>query len=79
MSLMSADVMDIDEEAFRQGTVRARRYGEMTVPAEPRYIQAVKMGGREVDELVLADIAARWSAIWKMSSISWAPAVQWRP
>ncbi len=55
---MSADVMDIDEEAFRQGTVRARRYGEMTVPAEPRYIQAVKMGGREVDELVLADIAA---------------------
>lgn len=58
VSLMSADVMDIDEEAFRQGTVRARRYGEMTVPAEPRYIQAVKMGGREVDELVLADIAA---------------------
>lgn len=58
VSLMSADVMDIDEEAFRQGTVRARRFGEMTVPAEPRYVQAVKMGGKEVDELVLADIAA---------------------
>ncbi|WP_338589124.1 ATP-NAD kinase family protein [Shewanella khirikhana] len=58
VSLMSADVMDIDEEAFRQGTVRARRFGEMLVPAEPRYVQAVKMGGKEVDELVLADIAA---------------------
>ncbi len=58
VSLMSADVMDIDETAFRAGTVRARRFGEMQVPAEPRYIQAVKMGGKEVDELVLSDIAA---------------------
>jgi predicted polyphosphate/ATP-dependent NAD kinase len=58
VSLMSADVMDIDEIAFRQGIVKAKRFGEMTVPAAPRYIQAVKMGGKEVDELVLADIAA---------------------
>lgn len=58
VSLMTADVMDIDEEAFRRGEVRARRYGEMTVPAAPAYVQVVKMGGREVDELVLADIAA---------------------
>lgn len=58
VSLMSADVMDIDEVAFRQGTVRAKRFGELLVPAEPRYVQAVKMGGKEVDEFVLADIAA---------------------
>ncbi|NRD74367.1 ATP-NAD kinase family protein [Shewanella sp. VB17] len=58
VSLMNADVMDIDEVAFRQGTVKARRYGEMQVPAEPRFIQSVKMGGVEVDELVLLDIAA---------------------
>ncbi|MGX9462554.1 ATP-NAD kinase family protein [Shewanella sp. A14] len=58
VSLMSADVMDIDEIAFRQGIVKAKKFGEMTVPEEPRYIQAVKMGGKEVDELVLADIAA---------------------
>ncbi|MCE9686837.1 MULTISPECIES: ATP-NAD kinase family protein [Shewanella] len=58
VSLMQADVMDIDEVAFRQGNVRAKRYGEMLVPAEPRYVQAVKMGGKEVDEMVLADIAA---------------------
>nr|WP_153662960.1 ATP-NAD kinase family protein [Shewanella intestini] len=58
VSLMYGDVMDIDEQAFRQGKVKAIRYGEMLVPAEPRYVQAVKMGGKEVDELVLADIAA---------------------
>ena len=58
VSLMHADVMDIDESAFRDGTVKAKRFGEMLVPAEPRYVQAVKMGGKESDELVLADIAA---------------------
>ena len=58
VSLMSADVMDIDEAEFRQGRVKAKRFGEMLVPAEPRYVQAVKMGGKEIDELVLADIAA---------------------
>jgi predicted polyphosphate/ATP-dependent NAD kinase len=50
--------MDIDEVLFRQGRVNARQFGEMQVPTELRYIQAVKMGGKESDELVLADIAA---------------------
>lgn len=58
ISLMTADVMDIDEDAFRLGKVKSKFYGEMYVPAEPYYVQAVKMGGKEVDELVLADIAA---------------------
>ncbi len=58
VSVADADVMDIDEDAFRQGTVRAKRYGEMQVPGELRYVQAVKNGGKESDELVLADIAA---------------------
>ncbi|KPZ66495.1 ATP-NAD kinase [Pseudoalteromonas sp. P1-16-1b] len=58
VTLSDADVMDIDEVAFRQGTVKARRYGEMQVPSEVRYVQAVKNGGKETDELVLADIAA---------------------
>ncbi|MCL1076906.1 ATP-NAD kinase [Parashewanella spongiae] len=58
VSLMHADVMDIDEAAFRDGVVKAKRFGEMLVPAEPRYVQAVKMGGKESDELVLSDIAA---------------------
>jgi len=58
VTLSDADVMDIDEVAFRQGTVKAKRYGEMQVPSEVRYVQAVKNGGKETDELVLADIAA---------------------
>jgi len=58
VTLADADVMDIDEEAFRRGTVKAKRYGEMQIPSEVRYVQAVKNGGKETDELVLADIAA---------------------
>jgi predicted polyphosphate/ATP-dependent NAD kinase len=58
VSVSDAQVMDIDEALFRQGKVNARQFGEMQVPTELRYIQAVKMGGKESDELVLTDIAA---------------------
>ncbi len=58
LSLVDAEVMDIDEEAFRAGKVRARHYGQLQVPGDLRYVQAVKQGGRESEELVLADIAA---------------------
>lgn len=58
VSLSEAPVMDIDEQAFRTGVVKARRFGEMRIPAQLRYVQSVKMGGRESQELVLADLAA---------------------
>lgn len=58
VSEMEAEVRDIDEDAFRAGKVLARHFGEMRVPNELSYVQAVKMGGRESDELVLDDIAA---------------------
>ena len=58
VSLSEGLVMDIDEDLFRLGRVNARQYGEMSVPSELRYVQAVKMGGKESDELVLEDIAA---------------------
>lgn len=58
VTLTEADVMDIDESLFREGVVKAKRYGEMQIPAELRYVQAVKSGGKESDELVLQDIAA---------------------
>jgi predicted polyphosphate/ATP-dependent NAD kinase len=58
VTLTEADVMDIDESLFREGIVKAKRYGEMQIPAELRYVQAVKSGGKELDELVLQDIAA---------------------
>lgn len=52
------EVRDIDEDAFRQGKVQARFYGEMLVPMTNRYLQHVKCGGREQEALVLDDIAA---------------------
>ncbi|MBA6254790.1 MULTISPECIES: ATP-NAD kinase family protein [unclassified Colwellia] len=58
VTLTEADVMDIDESLFREGIVKAKRYGEMQIPAELRFVQAVKSGGKELDELVLQDIAA---------------------
>ncbi|MBD3584145.1 ATP-NAD kinase family protein [Salinimonas sp. HHU 13199] len=58
VSEFDAEVRDIDEDAFRHGNVTAKYYGEMRVPRELEYIQAVKMGGKEHEELVLDDIAA---------------------
>ncbi len=58
VTLTTGDVMDIDESLFRQGIVKAKRYSEMQIPSELRYVQAVKSGGKESDELVLQDIAA---------------------
>jgi predicted polyphosphate/ATP-dependent NAD kinase len=49
--------MDIDESLFRQGIVKAKRFGEIQIPSELRYVQAVKSGGKESDELVLQDIS----------------------
>lgn len=58
VGLTPREVRDIDEEAFRHDVVRSRFYGEMMVPGEGRYLQHTKVGGRESQELVAADIAA---------------------
>ncbi len=52
-----AEVRDIDEGALRDGRVASRYYGEMSVPRIGGYLQHVKSAGREVEELVLAEIA----------------------
>lgn len=57
VGLLSREVRDIDEEAFRQDVVRSRFYGEMLVPGEGRYLQHTKVGGRESPDLVANDIA----------------------
>jgi predicted polyphosphate/ATP-dependent NAD kinase len=57
LSLHEAEVRDIDERLFREGKVMSKHYGEMKVPSELAYIQAVKMGGKESDELLLDDIS----------------------
>ncbi|TNF34765.1 MAG: ATP-NAD kinase [Gammaproteobacteria bacterium] len=58
LALQEAQVMDIDEEAFRHDVVKARRYGQLMVPAENQYMQSMKEGGVTQEALVLQDIAA---------------------
>jgi len=58
VDIKTNDVRDIDEEAFRNDIVRAKLYGEMRVPQAGQFVQSVKQGGVEVEELVLQDIAS---------------------
>ncbi|KRW59768.1 ATP-NAD kinase family protein [Pseudomonas sp. TTU2014-080ASC] len=55
--LATGEVRDIDENALREGRVTARWYGELTVPEEGGFVQHVKQGGMESEELVLNDLA----------------------
>ena len=58
VDLRLQEVRDIDETAFREGVVKSRYFGEMKVPEFGHFVQGTKNGGREVEELVLDDIAA---------------------
>jgi len=58
VNVSEQEVRDIDEEAFRHNQVKARYYGELLVPEAGHFVQHVKNGGREVEALVLDDIAA---------------------
>lgn len=40
-----AEVMDIDEELFRQNIVQAKLYGYLQIPDDMRYVQNLKCGG----------------------------------
>ena len=62
MLLQEAAVMDLDEDAFREGRVQASCYGYLNVPRDDGHMQASKEGGQQGtdDTRVLAqqDIAA---------------------
>jgi predicted polyphosphate/ATP-dependent NAD kinase len=54
------EVMDIDEEAFRQGVVRAALYGYLKVPNDRRFTQGAKAGAAAAsDEFFTHAIADR--------------------
>lgn len=57
VDIKDAEVRDLDEQAFRHNHVRAKHYGDLRVPQSGHFVQAVKQGGIEVEELVLDDIA----------------------
>ncbi len=52
-----AEVMDVDEEAFRQGRVSAELFGYLTVPRDEARVQGGKAGRDQSDEDALNAIA----------------------
>ncbi len=57
MSLHDAQVMDLDEQAFREGKVVARCYGYLSVPVDDTRMQLIKQGGLNHQQIALQDIA----------------------
>ncbi|HHV37942.1 MAG TPA: ATP-NAD kinase family protein [Tepidimicrobium sp.] len=57
MDIKEMEVMDIDEEAFREGQVTAKLYGYMKVPFEPDLVQNQKSGGIVGEEAALDGIS----------------------
>lgn len=62
LEMAEGEVMDIDEEAFRQGRLSARLYGYLQVPSDRRFMQSLKMGGdggeKEAAEAIAYRVAA---------------------
>jgi len=59
-SLREAEVMDIDEDAFRQGRVSARLYGYLQVPYETSLVQPAKSSFAALDERVSQELIAEY-------------------
>jgi predicted polyphosphate/ATP-dependent NAD kinase len=53
-----AEVVDIDEDAVREGRMDVRLYGVLRVPDAPGRIQALKAGAAAVEEAELVGLAA---------------------
>lgn len=58
MNIREAEVMDIDEIAFRSGVVSAKIYGYLRVPEESRFVQSAKAGAVQAEKEALHGIAA---------------------
>ena len=58
VSARMAEVRDIDEDAFSQGRVKTRYFGEMQIPDDQLLVQAVKCSGLLDDEIMLDELSA---------------------
>jgi predicted polyphosphate/ATP-dependent NAD kinase len=58
LNVKAAEVMDLDEEAFRSGQVKASCYGYLLVPEDEARMQAMKQGGMNQESMAAQDIAA---------------------
>lgn len=52
-----AEIRDIDEEKLSKGIVNSKFYGELPTVSHHEYMQGVKQGGLEIEELVLLELA----------------------
>ncbi|HIE15087.1 TPA: ATP-NAD kinase [Candidatus Bathyarchaeota archaeon] len=50
LPLREAEVMDVDEKAFREGRLSAKLYGYMLVPYEPILVQGVKVATQTTED-----------------------------
>ncbi len=55
--LRQAEIMDIDEDAFRRGLLTARLYGYLPVPVDEELMQHLKIGNMPAEKAVLEAIA----------------------
>jgi len=58
MSVHDSQVMDLDENAFREDRVNARCYGYLPVPVDDTRMQLIKQGGLNHHDISVQDIAA---------------------
>lgn len=57
IEIRESEVMDIDEDQFREGRVIAKLYGYMNVPYEQEFVQCLKAGGIHSDNISSEGIA----------------------
>ena len=60
LALRESEVMDIDEEAFRQGAVSAQLYGYLRTPYDSGLLQGVKAASTSQEEHAMEDIASEF-------------------
>lgn len=64
-----AEVMDIDEDAFREGRVQSRLYGYLKIPHEIRMVQGLKCGNGFARQNTLERLAEYMADIWEPDTL----------